>query len=52
VNVSSDEDFSRRNPELPPGQYVAICVTDTGSGMSPETLSHAFEPFYTTKEPG
>jgi CheY-like chemotaxis protein len=52
VNVSSDEDYFRVNPELPPGQYVAICVTDTGTGMSEETLGRAFEPFYTTKEPG
>ena len=52
VNVSSDEDYFRRNPELSPGQYVAICVTDTGSGMTPDTLNHAFEPFFTTKEPG
>jgi signal transduction histidine kinase/ActR/RegA family two-component response regulator len=52
VNVSSDEDYFRFNPELAPGQYVVICVTDTGTGMSPETLSHAFEPFFTTKEPG
>src|SRR4051794_28694860 len=33
VNVSADDDYSRANPELSPGQYVAICVTDTGSGM-------------------
>ncbi len=52
VNVSSDEDYFRRNPELSPGQYVVICVTDTGSGMTPDTLNHAFEPFFTTKEPG
>ncbi|MGC1563903.1 MAG: PAS domain S-box protein [Bradyrhizobium sp.] len=52
VNVSSDEDYFRLNPELSPGQYVVIGVTDTGTGMSPETLSHAFEPFFTTKEPG
>jgi PAS domain S-box-containing protein len=52
VNVSSDEDYFQFNPELPPGQYVAISVTDTGMGMSPDTLSHAFEPFFTTKEPG
>ena len=52
VNVSSDEDYFQLNPELPPGQYVVICVTDTGTGMSPDTLSHAFEPFFTTKEPG
>lgn len=52
VNVSSDEEYFRLNPELPPGQYVVLSVTDTGSGMTPETLGRAFEPFYTTKEPG
>ncbi|MBJ7404566.1 MAG: PAS domain S-box protein [Bradyrhizobium sp.] len=52
VNVSADDDYSRVNPELSPGQYVAVCVTDTGSGMSSEVLDHAFEPFFTTKEPG
>ncbi|MGX4768343.1 PAS domain S-box protein [Bradyrhizobium guangdongense] len=52
VNVSADDDYSRSNPELPPGQYVVICVTDTGSGMTAEVLDHAFEPFFTTKEPG
>ena len=52
INVSSDDEYFRLNPELPPGQYVELCVTDTGSGMTPETLSHAFEPFYTTKEAG
>jgi two-component system, cell cycle sensor histidine kinase and response regulator CckA len=38
--------------DVPPGRYVALTVTDTGSGMSSEVLSHIFEPFYTTKEPG
>jgi PAS domain S-box-containing protein len=52
VNVSADEDYCRTNPELVPGQYVALCVTDTGVGMSRDTLSHAFEPFFTTKEAG
>nr|WP_271523920.1 PAS domain-containing sensor histidine kinase [Bradyrhizobium sp. CCBAU 53380] len=52
TNVSADEDYSRANPELTVGQYVVICVSDTGSGMAPEVLIHAFEPFFTTKDPG
>lgn len=38
--------------ELPPGRYVCISVTDTGSGMSPEVRSKAFDPFFTTKGEG
>jgi CheY-like chemotaxis protein len=37
---------------ISPGQYVQIAVSDTGTGMNAATLEHAFEPFYTTKEPG
>jgi signal transduction histidine kinase/ActR/RegA family two-component response regulator len=39
-------------PDLPPGDYVRISVTDTGAGMSPSVLARVSEPFFTTKEPG
>jgi PAS domain S-box-containing protein len=51
-NVFVDENHSRAVPEFGSGQYVAICVTDTGTGMSSDVLNRAFEPFFTTKEMG
>jgi PAS domain S-box-containing protein len=43
---------SARQRELPPGQYISLCVTDTGTGMSPDTIKRAFDPFFTTKPLG
>jgi len=38
--------------DLPPGQYIGLCVTDTGTGMPPEVIARAFDPFFTTKPLG
>jgi CheY-like chemotaxis protein len=38
--------------DVPEGQYLSLCVTDTGTGMPPEVIARVFEPFYTTKPIG
>ncbi len=46
------DDRAARQRDLPPGQYLAVCVTDNGSGMAPEIRQRAFDPFFTTKPAG
>lgn len=51
ANTFVSEDYADEH-SMSPGQYVMIAVTDTGTGMSSDTLAKAFDPFFTTKEVG
>lgn len=51
-NESLDDPRLARRIGVRPGQYVTVCVADTGTGMSDETMRRIFEPFFTTREVG
>jgi signal transduction histidine kinase/ActR/RegA family two-component response regulator len=52
ANAYLDEAYARDNTDVEPGQYVMVAITDTGTGMSAETVSRVFDPFFTTKPAG
>ncbi|MCX7359601.1 MAG: response regulator [Alphaproteobacteria bacterium] len=51
-NAHLDEHYASQNLDVAPGDYIALAVTDTGVGMSPDVRERALEPFFTTKDVG
>lgn len=51
-NAHLDDAYIAAQRDVKPGQYVCICVTDTGTGMAPDVIERAFDPFFTTKPIG
>ncbi len=51
-NCHLDENYAANNPDVDAGEFVLVCVSDTGTGMAPDVIERSFDPFYTTKEVG
>jgi two-component system cell cycle sensor histidine kinase/response regulator CckA len=52
ADIEFDSTYAAEHYPAPPGSYAMLAVSDTGTGMDPETQAHLFEPFFTTKEKG
>ncbi|ODS03797.1 hypothetical protein AUC71_07630 [Methyloceanibacter marginalis] len=52
ANTYLDDAYTRRFGDIEPGQYVVLCVTDTGTGIPANIIEHVFDPFFSTKPAG
>jgi signal transduction histidine kinase len=52
ANTYLDDSYCRQNPEVQPGQFAMLAISDTGVGMPPDVVARAFDPFFTTKAAG
>ncbi len=52
ASIETDPGLIAKHPDLKPGPYVRLTVSDQGCGMNPEVMERIFDPFFTTKKPG
>jgi two-component system cell cycle sensor histidine kinase/response regulator CckA len=52
LNETNPESLQKNYPDIQPGDYVEISITDTGKGIPEEIMERIFDPFFTTKETG
>jgi signal transduction histidine kinase/CheY-like chemotaxis protein len=52
ADVALDDEYCRHHPQVQPGKFIVVAVSDNGKGLSAEDKAHLFEPFYTTKSVG
>jgi signal transduction histidine kinase len=51
ADVALDDEYCRHHPQVQPGKFIVVAVSDNGKGLSAEDKAHLFEPFYTTMAP-
>jgi CheY-like chemotaxis protein len=52
ADIDIDVDFVKKHPEVRPGKFIQLSISDTGQGIEPELVERIFDPFFTTKDTG